>query len=152
MSKLINDISNTIMIGITDTFFICSDNLEWKYIVTQKMIETANELKKQIRIIDYKLDPEDERNYPGIKAVTDMFCLSRCKAVLQGTKYSTFSILASLIGDNELRNYHCDKTDNTLLHLWRPCLTLNTNKWDGDEALQIKMSKGFDMITPLFIE
>ena len=49
----------------------------------------------------------------------DFFALSRCKVILQATKYSTFSILASIVGDKELVNFY--KTGN-LLCVWEEVL------------------------------
>jgi hypothetical protein len=59
-----------------------------------------------------------------------MFCLSKCKEILQGVKYSTFSILASLLGNNKLRNYsnNTDSYDVCLIHSWSSSIEINGNK------------------------
>jgi len=59
-----------------------------------------------------------------------MFCLSKCKEILQGVKYSTFSILASLLGNHKLRNYakYTNHYDVCLIHSWSSVIELNNNK------------------------
>ena len=57
-------------------------------------------------------------------------CLSKCKEILQGVKYSTFSILASLLGNNKMRNYsnYIDSNDVCLIHNWASVIEINNNK------------------------
>jgi L-rhamnose mutarotase len=59
-----------------------------------------------------------------------MFCLSKCKEILQGVKYSTFSILASLLGNNKIRNYskYINTDDVCLIHSWSSVIEINNNK------------------------
>jgi hypothetical protein len=59
-----------------------------------------------------------------------MFSLSRCKEILQGVKYSTFSILASLLGTQKIRNYsyHFDNYKWCLIHGWSSVVEINNQK------------------------
>jgi hypothetical protein len=72
-----------------------------------------------------------------------MFCLSKCKEILQGVKYSTFSILASLLGNNKLRNYskYTNSYDVCLIHTWSSVIEINNNK-NFDIEFHKKISNG----------
>jgi len=65
-----------------------------------------------------------------------MFLLSKCKEILQGVKYSTFSILASLLGNGKLRNYanHIDSNSICFIHAWNSVVEINNRK-NYDEEL-----------------
>jgi hypothetical protein len=54
----------------------------------------------------------------GTHAIVDLFCLARCKVIHQAINYSTFSLIASLIGNVPLKNYFMDGP--TLMHGWLP--------------------------------
>lgn len=59
-----------------------------------------------IEFIEPRDIPKDLADkYYGVSAVRDMFCLSRCKKIIQSVNYSTFSLVASYIGNVELVNY-----------------------------------------------
>ena len=76
-----------------------------------------------------------------------MFSLSRCKVIIQGVKYSTFSILASLLGNNKLINYSsiCESHDTCLIHTWNSVVEINGEKSLDKENLQ-KVCKFIDNI------
>ena len=59
-----------------------------------------------------------------------MFCLSKCKEILQGVKYSTFSILASILGNGKLRNYsnYTNSYNICLIHSWSSVIEINNKK------------------------
>jgi hypothetical protein len=58
-----------------------------------------------------------------------MFCLSKCKTILQGVKYSTFSILASILGNEKLNNYSKYLNNNlTLINNWNSVIEINNIK------------------------
>jgi len=46
--------------------------------------------------------------------------------ILQSTKYSTFSIIASLISQKPLINL-CDQINGNLIYAWKPCLNITIN-------------------------
>lgn len=69
--------------------------------------------------------------YTGAYDVFEYFNLMACKRILQGIKYSTFSLSAALIAQKELVNFHSGDPGNSgdsgenrrwLLHLWKPCV------------------------------
>jgi hypothetical protein len=102
-------------------YFICSEDKPFKEQFINDISRITYELKKQPKfyIPDYP-------NLPGAEAVVDMFSLSKCTCILQGIKYSTFSILANMIGDNILYNFGNHDT-LSLIHLWKPFLKLINN-------------------------
>lgn len=79
-----------------------------------------------------------------------MFCLSKCKEILQGVKYSTFSILASLLGNNKLRNYskYTDSFDICLIHTWSSVEINNNKNFDINFHKNIAMSV-YNLITDI---
>jgi hypothetical protein len=96
-------------------FLIVSEDLQWKQEFIRKM-----STKKAIFL---------QPAYTGDKAydsVLDFFCLSRCKEILQGVKYSTFSMMASMLGTKRLRNYWPDR--NARAYIWGSVLTINNYK------------------------
>ena len=118
ITKLLDDVENIIISEEEPTFLIVSEDNIWKLEILDRIINIANNNSKQIKIIDIDYDTDD--NYNNYSSVLDMFCLSKCKEILQGVKYSTFSILASLLGNNKLRNYskYIDSYDVCLIHSW----------------------------------
>ena len=72
-----------------------------------------------------------------------MFCLSKCKEILQGVKYTTFSMLASLLGNNKIRNYskYTNSYDVCLIHSWSSVIEINNNK-NFDIELHKKIANG----------
>jgi hypothetical protein len=126
-NHLLNDIRT-----ITEdnpTFLIVSEDNNWKNQIQEIIINISNENNKTIKILE--IDYSDYNNdYNNYNSVLDMFCLSKCKEILQGVKYSTFSILASLLGNNKLRNYskYTNSYDICLIHLWSSSVEINNNK------------------------
>jgi hypothetical protein len=59
----------------------------------------------------------------GYEALVDFFSLTRCAKIVQMTKYSTFSLAASMINNTPLVNLHCAKSDaDHRLDIWRSAL------------------------------
>ena len=126
-NKLLEDVTNIILSDEEEepTFLIVSEDDIWKKEVCDKIINISNNNNKIIKIID--MDYANENNYSNYNAVLDMFCLSKCKEILQGVKYSTFSILASLLGNNKIRNYsrYTDTYNICLIHAWSSVIEVN---------------------------
>ena len=130
IDKLIEDVTNIINNEKNVKFLIVSEDNNWKSEITNFIIDISNKNNKKIKIID--IDYTNENNYNNYNSVLDMFCLSKCKEILQGVKYSSFSILASILGNNKIRNYahYTDSYDICLLHNWNSVLEINNNKKD----------------------
>jgi len=128
-NHLLNDIRSIIITEDNPTFLIVSEDNNWKNQIQEIIINISNENNKTIKILE--IDYSDYNNdYNNYNSVLDMYCLSKCKEILQGVKYSTFSILASLLGNNKLRNYskYTNSYDICLIHLWSSSVEINNNK------------------------
>ena len=126
--KLLEDIKNIIIDEEEAIFLIVSEDNNWKKEIGNIIIDIANTNNKQIKILD--TDYNNENNYCNYNSILDMFCLSKCKEILQGVKYSTFSILASLLGNNKIRNYskYTDSYDVCLINSWSSVIEINNHK------------------------
>jgi hypothetical protein len=124
--KLLEDVKNIIMDEEEPIFFIASEDNDWKLEIINRINNISN--NKQIKILNVDYDNKD--NYYNYNSVLDMFCLSKCKEILQGVKYSTFSTVASLLGNNKLRNYskYTNTYDVCLVHSWNSAVEVNNNK------------------------
>ena len=117
-------------------FLIVSEDNQWKdefhHIVNRIFLE--NNKTPRFILIDYN----SSVHYVNYNGVLDMFCLSRCKAIYQGVKYSTFSMIASLIGNNKLHNYsHITEThDKCLIHTYHSAIEIN-----GGKKVDIELQK-----------
>lgn len=104
----------------TDFYFcVCSEDEAYK-------TEFTNWLRSLCQMYDKKCNiivPKYLTAIKGHAAVTDMFCLSKCRSIYQGIKYSTFSTIAAIIGGVNLYNFGFHP-HNSLIHLWKPCVTL----------------------------
>lgn len=123
-------------------FFVCSEEEGFKQEFKSEISRHCKDLGKAARFCE----PSYVEGYEGAKAVTDMFCLSRCMCILQGIKYSTFSIVASIAGGNTLYNFG-EHDSGSLIHVWKPFLKLVNNGLLFDKVLDTptieKISKGF---------
>lgn len=128
IKKLLDDVKNIIISEEEPTFLIVSEDNNWKLDIQNIITNISKNNNKQIKIIDINYDNDD--NYSNYNSVLDMFCLSKCKEILQGVKYSTFSILASLLGNNKIRNYsnYTDSYDICSIHSWSSVIEINNNK------------------------
>jgi hypothetical protein len=128
MNKLLEDVKNIIIEEKEPVFLIVSEEENWKYEIIYMINQISIENKKEIKILE--IDYKNEENYSNFNSVLDMFCLSRCKEIIQGVKYSNFSILASLIGNNKIRNYsnYTNSYDVCLIHSWSSSIEINNNK------------------------
>jgi len=137
-NKLLNDVENIIMSEEEPTFLIVSEDNNWKLEIINVINNISN---KQIKILD--IDYDNKNSYCNYNSVLDMFCLSKCKEILQGVKYSTFSMLSSLLGNNKIRNYskYTNSYDLCLIHSWSSVIEINNNK-NFDMELHKKVTNG----------
>jgi hypothetical protein len=128
VNKLLDDVTNIILSEEEPTFLIVSEDNNWKLEITNRINNISNNNNKQIKILD--IDYDTKNNYCNYNSVLDMFCLSKCKEILQSVKYSTFSVLASLLGNNKIRNYskYTNSYDICLIHIWSSVIEINNNK------------------------
>lgn len=121
MKALLDDVDRIINVEKDPLFLIVSEDKEWKNSVT----DIIKHKSSRVRFLE--INYETSESYENYESVMDMFCLSRCKQIIQGVKYSTYSILAVLIGEKKLVNYSnlLDCRDYCIIHNWVP--VLNTN-------------------------
>jgi len=141
-NKLLEDVKNIIISEDEPTFLIVSEDNNWKLEIKNIITNISKNNNKQIKILDIDYDNKD--NYFNYNSILDMFCLSKCKEILQGVKYSTFSMLASLLGNNKIRNYskYTDSYDICLIHSWSSVIEINNNNKNFDIELHKKITNG----------
>lgn len=103
-------------IDMGEPLFICSDDPEY-----------SASLVADIRVrggdVAIAHPVKAHRQEFGYDALVDFCALSRCKRIVQMTKYSTFSIAASIVGNIPIVNlYIDDKGVGTGLDIWRSVL------------------------------
>ena len=91
------------------SFFVCSDNPQVKDGFIHWLNLKSKEYNTSVRIIKA---PTHES-----KDVIDLFTLSKCKSILSGTKYSTFSILACLLSRNKMFGFFGKNIQESLLQI-----------------------------------
>ena len=129
IENMLNDVKGIIDTESNPKFLIVSEDNEWKKEISNIILEYANKNNKRIELVN--INYEIGIYYFNYEAVLDFFCLSRCKEILMGIKYSSFSIMAAIIGNNKLRNYfNYDKEnyDNCLIHCFSSIIEINNNK------------------------
>jgi hypothetical protein len=127
-NKLLDDVKSIIIAEEEATFLIVSEDNNWKKEIGDIINQIAKNNNKLIKILEINYD--NPYNYNNYSSVLDMFCLSKCKEILQGVKYSTFSIIASLIGNNKLRNYsnYTDSYNVCLIQSWSSVIEINNSR------------------------
>lgn len=135
-SKLIDTIVEIIMTEDKPTFFVVSEDKAWRQeiqdLIANKIV-VPNRNKAIVLQADYTND-----NYENFESVLDMFCLSKCKTILQGVNFSAFSTVAALMGSNKLVNYshHLNRYRymNCMIHLWPSVIEFNSAAKSYDQA------------------
>ena len=103
INKLLEDVENIIINEKECIFLIVSEDNNWLLEIKNKIIKISKKYSKLINFID--IDYTNHNNYANFNSVLDMFCLSKCKEILQGIHYSSFSTVASILGNCKIRNY-----------------------------------------------
>ena len=105
------------------SFFVCSEDKEYKEYFQNWIIENGG----IIISINEDLMEKDEEILP----ILEMFCLSRCKEIIQGIKYSSYSVTAALIGKYKKIINFIDIDDN-FTNIFKSVLNINNSKIDLD--------------------
>ena len=118
LNAMLSDIHSIIQRERSPKFFLCSEDPEWKMHI-QELIEKMSR-GKHVEFV--KVRTSDTRT--GAQDFLELFALSRCKAIFMSTKYSTFSITASLIGNVPVYNYAhvADAYPACFIHFWLPVI------------------------------
>lgn len=128
VNKLLEDITHIVLTDPEPIFLVVSEDDKWKQEICKIIVTMSEKNNKPVKILD--VDYSNKNNYFNYSSVIDMFCLSKCKEILQGVKYSSFSIVASLLGNNKIRNYakYCNSYDVCLIHSWSSAIEINGSK------------------------
>jgi len=139
--KIIEDITYIIQNEELPSFLIVSEDNNWKHEFKMIINKISAENDKTINIID--IDYGIGEFYMNYNGILDMFSLSKCKEILQGVKYSTFSMTASLLGKNKIRNYsrYLPTKDISLVHSWNSAIEINGEK-NFDAEFHKKVTEG----------
>ena len=97
-------------------FFVCSDDATARADMQAWLVEQGGLIRVAGEMPDVK----------GLPAVVDFFSLSRCRMILQGIGYSTFSLAASVVGGVPLHNYwqRARWDEKCFLRWWAPVVDL----------------------------
>ena len=130
-NRLLENVEEIISNEDDPKFIVVSEDNAWKIEIINRIKAISMKLSKFVEILD--IDYTNDNVYQNLNSVLDMFCLSKCKTILQGVKYSTFSILAALLGNNKLQNYshHLPNDKMCFIHLWNSVLEIN-HKYNSD--------------------
>lgn len=123
IEHLTNDIIELLKNEKEAKFLIVGEEKEW--IAEFKQILQCKYGKEDINFINIEY-PEFEIN-KGFNVVLDMFCLSRCKKIYQGVKWTTFSSLSALIGNVDIINYYnvLPEQESNFIYTWKSVLNIN---------------------------
>jgi len=130
-SKLVLSLEETIKNEDSPSFFITSEDNDHKQEFTNLIHNIAKNNNKQINILTIEENiPENIKSIPNFNSILDLFCLSKCKSIIQGVKYSAFSVVASLIGNGKLINLskYLETNDLCIIHLWNSVIHINGKK------------------------
>lgn len=110
------------------SFFVCSEDMEYKIYFQNWIIENGGTIIK----INEELLEKDEQILP----ILEMFCLSRCKEIIQCIKYSSYSITAALIGKyKKIKNFL--EIDDNFTNIFKSVLNINNSEIDLDIVYNI---------------
>jgi len=135
INKLIEKLYCIIELEERPTFFLSSEDYEYKNYFINVIKKIANYKNKIITIMNISDDiPEKIKSIYNYKSIIDLFSLSRCKSIIQGVRYSAFSVVASLIGNERLINLskNLESDHLCIIYLWNSVLQIN-NKLNFDK-------------------
>jgi len=129
-NKILDDVREIIKNEENPSFFVISEVFQWRDYVKDKIREIAIEYNKNINLINLDYN----NNYHNYNSVLEFFCLSKCKEIFQGSNYSTFSMIASILGTQKLRNYsiHFNNNEKCILNAWTSVIDFNNNEKQFD--------------------
>lgn len=113
--KLENYIKN-ILEKKEENFFVCGDDINYVKYLSNYIISNGG------NIYGYDNNFEKYTKIEGFNALLDFFSLSNCKCIIQNTKYTTFSMAASMINNTEIINLY--GKENNLIQIWEDLLNL----------------------------
>ena len=126
INKLLEDVENIIINEKECIFLIVSEDNNWLLEIKNKIIKISKKYSKLINFID--IDYTNHNNYENFNSVLDIFCLSKCKEILQGIHYSSFSTVASILGNGKIRNYSHYIDYESEIYYFNSLISINNNR------------------------
>jgi hypothetical protein len=131
LEKLMINIEKIIDEEPDPSFFITSENNGFKNEFMNKIQTVATSKNKTVTFLS--IDENIERNIKSIsnfESILDLFSLSQCKSIIQGVKYSAFSVVAALIGNGNIINLSMYVKSGYLciIYLWNSVISINNKK------------------------
>jgi hypothetical protein len=151
MKNLLNKIKEDIRSSESDKFYVVSDDIEYKKIFVEKILDIAKTENKEIKVHITSQDdlPENTLKLMGAYELYELFSLSKCKKIYQGIKYSTYSLFAALKSQVPIVNFS-DHEKGWLLYAWVPCLNLQIQEEKLDHIVDLdKMKEATDFFRRL---
>lgn len=99
------------------SFFICSEHEPTENEFRNWLLKASKLKNCKIKIVN-RVEIQTLREHTGYDAVRDMFMLSKCNAIISGTKYSTFGILACLLSSRKTYICFLQNIEMTLTYTW----------------------------------
>ena len=142
IQNLLDDITLFIGQDPDATFLVVSEDKAWKKTI-EEYIDGIDDRQPGDPGRCVVLDYSNPHEYANFESVLDMFALSRCKTIIQGVKYSSYSILAALIGQGKLVNYSPKLESNTecLIYSWNSAVEINGEYIENPDILSY-MTRG----------
>jgi len=138
-NKILDDVREIIKNEDNPSFFVISEEYKWRDEVKDQIKAIGLEYNKNINLINLDYNNNNSNKYHNYNSVLDFFCLSKCKEIFQGSNYSTFSVIASLIGNQKLRNYsiHLINNEKCYTNIWSSVIDINNKgvNYDCDNHL-----------------
>jgi hypothetical protein len=144
ISAVKEEIKQRIEVGEWTSFFICSEDTAYKV----QFEEWLKQVRADVHIVQLPSARQYESQFNGIGAALDFIALSRCKCVVQGIIYSSFSVLAAIKGRVPLFNFTINPDQWWLMRLYKPLLYLIHNGQHYDRVVDMDELKSFDGNVP----
>lgn len=96
--------------------FVCSDDREYMHSIVEDLRARGGDVAVSAPVAKYA-------GPAGYEALVDFFALSRCRQIVQMTKYSTFSMAAAMIGNVPLMNFFGSHNETgSRVDIWRSAI------------------------------
>jgi hypothetical protein len=133
---LLNNILEIIHLEEKPIFFLTSEDVTWREKIKIHILNISAQLNKNVTILDFDRISDSDKTIKGFNAILDLFCLSKCKTIIQSLRYSAFSVVSALIGNEKIMNNSkfLDTDDLCIIYLWNSVIKINNvNNFDKDK-------------------
>lgn len=147
MEQLRETVYEKVMNGEWLKFYICSEEED----VKAEFIGWIQGLRTDVHIVDKSVPMTYEHEHIGFNDVVDLFSLAKCRCILQGIIYSSFSVFAAIHGKVPLYNFTQQPPNDWLMKMYMPLLYLVHNGVIFDHVIDLdELKTHFSHFTPTF--